>query len=351
MMKNGDKDLIKKSMALFSPELQEKIRQKTIQHVFEDSSRNPTYVDKIRFLWKEGAGNILDTPAPQKKGPWFWRRKPKVSGPLKPLEISSESTGYVHDFAEPILSGTKLQQNLQKGYGADVKSSVARLESLIGKDSMDKLRSLGLVQAAREESTEAAESAGGLIAGSVIANIAGGGIRGLTSVAKWRFITQMMESPLGFKWLTSQMTMPELHGLTKAAVLGAGNYTRLQKEFARDPDSLNHIFAKLGLSPTNAELDPNSPNLGDDYVTRMLDDETLPATADDPITGEGDQAAPAPPPLGPAPAASPPTPPAAPTPQQQSSADRAIGANLLGKNPTPRMQEIFKSIQRSSVGQ
>jgi hypothetical protein len=209
---------------------------------------------------------------------------------------------------------------------------------------------LGVISAAREKASEESAAAGGLIAGSVIADIASGGLKGIVQTAKWRFIARVMESNLGHKWLTSGLNMPNLHGLTKAAILGSQTITRLKEEFVKDPDLLNQILEQLGLPPITGEDEvPDKSDPAKAWLDDQLKNPPAPAAppAPPPAAGPGLMAAPPPPPASPAPS---PVEPIASAPAAglgmmaaQAPVERSISAGVAGKDP--RTQALLRQLQ------
>ena len=224
MMRTGSPGQIAQTMQKFTPELREKIHNKAIQHILQDSARSPTPSDVIKEL--------------------------------------GDRPGFV-------LSGRSLLKNLSNGYGKDVSTSLARLRAIIGPENIQRLKDLGTIAATRERQEEAASAAGGLVAGTIIKNIMRGSISGAEDIAKFRLFSIIMQTKAGRAWLTSGIEVPEARNLARAAILGAETWPKIQKEFTSDPDALNQILETFGLDPKEAPTPPPRRTRTEDFLRQF----------------------------------------------------------------------------------
>lgn len=160
VVENADAAEVKKAMAVISkdPELLEGVRQKTFEKLFRDAARSATANDISRIM--------------------------------------ANDNSY-------IVSGTKIAAALKNpGFRQ-------KIEAILGPESFNDLQQYIRLQAAPEAKEAAFSAAGGLAAGSQIANMEGRGIfRFLSDSARNFIFATLLSKPVFRKWLTNVPSDP-----------------------------------------------------------------------------------------------------------------------------------------------
>ena len=179
----------------------------------DTSAMNPE--DFVRFALRTGSQQDLDRLfklLPKEQAEAF--RKRTV---IHLLERSARRSG---DPAEKITSviderppvGDKLLEVITKDFGQDTKESLSRLRSVLGDDTLQIIKDLGTVQAARARGQSAAKAAGGLVGGSIIANFLSLEIRNVSRLVKFRIVATILRLKAVRLWLTRGVKLPSRTG-------------------------------------------------------------------------------------------------------------------------------------------
>ena len=115
-------------------------------------------------------------------------------------------TGFVN--SEDASGGSKILKILLEDYGPDKATSRAKVEFVLGADLFAAMRDYGILSAAKKRAADSAAAAGGLVRGSIIANVMNLKGGNVLRIAKYRLVAMLYRLPAFQKWLKR---VPELH--------------------------------------------------------------------------------------------------------------------------------------------
>lgn len=191
------------------------------------------------------------------------------SAMLLDLLESSETSGQLSDtiqgrirsasaFADAPykLDARELDRLVRSRYGSSSADSVKNFEAVFGKEAAQNLADLTVVLGAKNQTSMAAKSAGGLVTGGIIANMMGGNWTSLPRVLQYRIVASLATSKALKAW--SRFTPGPTPARAKA-MLGAGAMLLddLRAEFSEE--ELPGVLSVLGVDPERMEQDRRKP--------------------------------------------------------------------------------------------
>ena len=139
-----------------------------------------------------------------------------------------------------------LYKALFKFGGGDEKLARQKLDAILGPDVLKLLEDVAGIGAAQRKTSDVAASAGGLVSGSIVANLMNLKFGNVASIIKYRIAAKILSSPAGVAWLTSQKQLPAFG--PKTAGFGVASkeiFDLVSEEFANEPELLKTSLALL----------------------------------------------------------------------------------------------------------
>jgi hypothetical protein len=139
-----------------------------------------------------------------------------------------------------------LYKALFKFGGGDEKLARQKLDAILGPDVLKLLEDVAGIGAAQRKTSDVAASAGGLVSGSIVANLMNLKFGNAASIIKYRIAAKILSSPAGVAWLTSQKQLPAFG--PKTAGFGVASkeiFDLVGEEFANEPELLKTSLALL----------------------------------------------------------------------------------------------------------
>ena len=130
-----------------------------------------------------------------------------------------------------------LYKALFKFGGGDEKLARQKLDAILGPDVLKLLEDVAGIGAAQRKTSDVAASAGGLVSGSIVANLMNLKFGNVASIIKYRMAAKILSSPAGVAWLTSQKQLPAFG--PKTAGFGVASqeiFDLMAEEFANEPE-------------------------------------------------------------------------------------------------------------------
>ena len=139
-----------------------------------------------------------------------------------------------------------LYKALFKFGGGDEKLARQKLDAILGSDVLKLLEDVAGIGAAQRKTSDVAASAGGLVSGSIVANLMNLRFGNVASVIKYRIAAKILSSPAGVSWLTSQKQLPAFGPKTAGFGVASKEIIDLvTEEFANEPELLKTSLALL----------------------------------------------------------------------------------------------------------
>ena len=139
-----------------------------------------------------------------------------------------------------------LYKALFKFGGGDEKLARQKLDAILGPDVLKLLEDVAGIGAAQRKTSDVAASAGGLVSGSIVANLMNLRFGNVASVIKYRIAAKILSSPAGVSWLTSQKQLPAFGPKTAGFGVASKEIIDLvTEEFANEPELLKTSLALL----------------------------------------------------------------------------------------------------------
>ena len=193
-------------MQKFSPELQEQIRKRVIQEILE-SGRS---ADPDLILKEFASGQTPPHPT--------------------------------------------LYKAIFKFGGGDDKLARQKLNAVFGQETLDLLEDVAGIRAGQRVTSDVAASAGGLVSGSIVANLLNLRLGNAASIIRYRIAAKILASPAGRAWLTSSKQLPAIGPKTVGITVASKEiFDLVSEEFENEPE-MKKIAISL-LEKNNAEYE------------------------------------------------------------------------------------------------
>lgn len=169
---------------------------------------------------------------------------------LKSLETLREQ-GAVGD-------GVDLFKVLQNDFGTTAADSIAKVEGVLGPEITQALKDMSILRARKAAGSSAAAAAGGLVGGSVLANLMGLNLKGASQVLKFKFVASLYNFPGFQSWLKRTRNIKDPSAKRQlATVIFPQFIAQASDEISSDPDVIAEIEQgfrdALGIGDTNGQ--------------------------------------------------------------------------------------------------
>ncbi len=135
----------------------------------------------------------------------------------------------------------------------ELRGKYEKYATLLGKDTMQNLSDLMVVQATREKTKQAGSMAGQIVSSTILASLTSGNLRELPRIAKNRVIAGILTNPATKHFAKGLVDIPDTPRARLAIMASPPVIRAIVEEFRDEPDMLGQVLEAIRMSPDARE--------------------------------------------------------------------------------------------------